>query len=169
MANIAKYFQYLNTTLMNYEWWSPRTTAPAVPSKTAVLIDFGTVPAVNGVKDMNDSNYYKDELLNKHPDVRFLALTNTKELFKVILRDDTDYESPSNIEKSAYRLAQKICENPSTFQYNDCYQKTSDNVQYSGYVTPGYKQNWAMYPEFFHSSSNIKFSVSLSLINFVLY
>ena len=145
---------------MNYEWWNPRTNASAVPSKTAVLIDFGTVPAVKEGKDRSDFNYYKDELRYRHRDVRFLTLTNTKELFQEILRDDTDYETPTNIEMSASRLAQKICENPSTFQYNNCYQRKSDNIQYTGYVTPGYKQNWAMYPEFFLKSFNIRFSVS---------
>jgi len=38
-----------------------------------------------------------------------------------------------------------------------------------GYVTPGYKQNWAMYPEFFLKSFNIRFSVCYSPNSLLIY
>ena len=162
MANTGKYFKYLNQTLFFYEWWTPRSNATAVPAKTAVLIDYNSVPvAPDSGNDRNDYNYYKDQLRYRHRDVKYLSITENQDLFKDILREDTDKESTVNIQQSASTFARKICENPATFQYNACNERKSNNVQYVGYITPGYKQNWAMYPEFFLKSFDIYFKVCI--------
>jgi hypothetical protein len=113
-------------------------------------------------QDRNDYNNYKDQLRYRHRDVKYLSVATNQDLFKDILRDDTDKDIPGTVGSPNLNIgpsfARKICDNPATFQYNDCNRRRSDNVQYVGYVTPGYKQNWAMYPEFFLKSFNIKFS-----------
>jgi len=160
VANTGKLFRYLNATLFDYEWWTPRTNQSWLPAKSAVLIDFGSVPAApNDGQDRNDYNWFKDQLRYRHRDVLFLSLAQDQTLFKDILRNqDKDYASPNDIANQASALAKRICENPATLQYNMCHDVTSNGVQHTGYVSPGYKQNWAMYPEFFLKSFNIKFS-----------
>lgn len=147
---------------MDYEWWTPRTNQSWIPSKTAVLIDFDSVRAApDDGQDKNDYNWFKDQLWNRHRDVLFLSLTKNRELFYDILRDK-EKDRATDITSGVSTFAKRICDNPATFQYNMCRDKTSNNVEYVGYISPGYKQNWAMYPEFFLKSFNIKFSVSHS-------
>lgn len=167
VANTGKYYRYLNATLFDYEWWTPRTNQSWVPGKSAILIDYDSVTmAPDSGSDRTDHNWYKDQLRSRHRDVLFLALTKNQELFRQVLRDrDQDWMSPNDVNNAGSTLAKKICENPATFQYNACYERTSSNVQYTGYITPGYKQNWAMYPEFFLKSFNIKFTVRNTKIN----
>ena len=162
MANTGKYFRYLNATLFDYEWWTPRTNQSWVPSKSAVLIDFDSVkPAPDNGQDRDDYNWNKDQLRSRHRDVLFLSFARNSELFKDILRDqDKDRAAPTDIINSASAFAKKICDNPATFQYNMCHDRKSNNEEYVGYITPGFKQNWAMYPEFFLKSFTIKFQVS---------
>jgi len=118
-------------------------------------------------QDRNDYNNYKDQLRYRHRDVRYLSVSQNQDLFKDLLRDENDKETPGAVGSPNLQLgstlAKKICENAATFQYNSCHERKSDNIQYVGYVTPGYKQNWAMYPQFFHNSSLIKFSVCFSI------
>ena len=162
MSNTGKYLRYLNATLFGYQYWTPRVNQSWLPSKSAVLIDFNSVmPAPDKGQDKNDYKQFKNQLKNKNRDVLFISLATNNDLFKDILRDqERDRVSPSNIINSASSLAQRICDNPATFQYNMCHHSKSNNQQYIGFITPGYKQNWAMYPEFFHKSSSIKFQVS---------
>jgi hypothetical protein len=163
VANTGKLFLYLNQTLFNYEWWTPRTIDSAIPAKSVVLIDLGSVPvAPDSGQDRNDFNNYKGQLRYRHRDVKYLSVATNQDLFKDILRDENDKANPGPVGSAVQfgsDFARKICENPATFQYNECHKKSSKNVQYVGYVTPGYKQNWAMYPEFFHKSSQIEFIV----------
>ncbi|XP_054165656.1 uncharacterized protein LOC128963183 [Oppia nitens] len=158
VANIGQYFKALNTTLFNYEWWTPRVNDSAIPAKSAVLIDFtvGVVP--DSGADYDDYKYFKDQLRYRHRDVRFLSIASNQDAFKDILRYEDDKEQPGNPVQIGQNVARKICENPAIFQYNMCEDKRSDGVQYVGFITPGYRQNWAMYPEFFHRSFTIRFS-----------
>jgi hypothetical protein len=162
VANTGKLFQYLNQTLFNYEWWTPRTNDSAIPAKSVVLIDLGSVPAApDSGQDRNDYNNYKDQLRYRHRDVKYLSAATNQDLFKDILRDENDKANPGppgTTVQFGSDFAKKICENPATFQYNRCHERRSENVQSVGYVTPGYKQNWAMYPEFFLKSFDITFN-----------
>ena len=167
---MGKYLKFLNQTLFYYEWWGTRTNFIAVPAKTAVLIDFDSVPvAPDSGNDRNDYNYFKDQLRYRHRDVKFLTISNNQKLFEDIIREDSDKTSPSNLQQTASDFAKKICENPATFQHNSCNWRTSNNDEYVGFITPGYKQNWAMYPEFFLSSSDIYFKVRIFFKNLSCY
>jgi hypothetical protein len=163
VTNTGKLFKYLNQTLFNYEWWTPQTYDSAIPAKSVVLIDLDSVIAApDSGQDRDDYEHFKNKLKYSHRDVRYLSVAKNQDIFKDILRDQNDKATPGPVGSDVQfglDLAQKICENPATFQYNECHDKNSKNVQYVGYVTPGYKQNWAMYPEFFLKSSQIEFIV----------
>ena len=158
--------ELVNKTLMEFEL--RKADLPGVPSKNFVWFDYGNLkPAPTDRENKRRYEDFKWRLRYQHRDVTLFMATINKDDVKDLLRRDDDWIPigqglDAALKTSASRLAQKICENPSTFQYNNCNKKTSDNVLYSGYVTPGYKQNWAMYSEFFYNSSNVKFSVSFS-------
>jgi len=112
-------------------------------------------------QDRNDYNYYRDQLHYRHRDVRYLGVSQNLETFKDLLRDQNDRDTPGTVGSPNYQLgssfAAKVCDNPAVFQWPDCYRRRSDNAQYVGYVTPGFKQNWAMYSEYFLKSFDIDF------------
>jgi len=60
-------------------------------------------------------------------------------------------------------LLSRICETPAKLQHPQCLTQTSTGAtdeQYTGYVTPGRKQYWAMFPEYFLKSYNVEFEFS---------
>ena len=72
--------------------------------------------------DRDDYNNFKDQLRYRHRDVRYLSVATNQELFKDILRDESDKETPGTVGSPNLQLGpnlvKKICDNPATFQYN---------------------------------------------------
>jgi len=150
----------VNQTIFNYKWWTPRRFFAAVPSKNVILIDYGSLVIPTSGPEKDDYNTYKDALYWRNRDVYYAVFSPNKEQFKDFVRNEADIVSPVGASQAATTFATKISENPATITYNDCYTKTSQNVTFEGFVTPGYKQNWAIYPEYFKASSVVEFKVS---------
>ena len=146
---------------MNYKWWTPRKQFAGVPSKNVILIDYGTLVMPTSGTDKDEYNTYYDSLKFRNRDVEYLVVSPNQQNFKDFVREDAIIINPSQITTTTgSTFAAKICENPATLTYNDCFNKASQNVSYEGFISPGYKQNWAMYPEYFKASSKIEFKVS---------
>lgn len=155
-----RYIEQVNKTLFNFEWAS-RTNMTAVPGKTFVL--FNAVSQIQDPpKDGDRRNSYNDfvwRLRYQHRDVPIIVVSTQTDRFKDLAKEDQDLQQYGSINYD--RVRQRICSNPATFQWVPCYDRRSDGEEYIGYVSPGAKQNWAMYPEYFLKSFTIKFVVSV--------
>ncbi|CAG2116200.1 unnamed protein product, partial [Medioppia subpectinata] len=111
VKNTGAFFRALNTTLFNYEWWTPRTNDSAIPAKSAVIIDFGSMTAApDSGTDRDDYNYFKDQLRYRHRDVRFLPVANDQKLFEDIVPEGYQTDAPGgDVSQIGRSLAQKIC------------------------------------------------------------
>jgi hypothetical protein len=150
--------ELINKTLMEYE--SKKADLPGVSSKSFVWFDYGSLK--QAPTDREQKKKYDDfkwRLRYEHRDVTFFMATINKDSVKDLLRRDEDWiQVGKGVEDAAMRgtdLANKICQTPSTFQHNECRVKKSEGKVYEGFITPGYRQYWAMYPEYFIKSYNI--------------
>lgn len=163
--NFGKYLHYVNQTIMNYKWWTWRRYSPASASINMVLFDYDTLKIPTSGSDRDDYYNYRDSLRYRNRDVRYIVISNNQNDFKDMLRYPEDIIGHSqDYVQIGTSVANKIMETPATITCNDCYYKESKDVLALGYIVPGYKQNWAVYPEYFILSNNIIFKVSFSLI-----
>lgn len=63
------------------------------------------------------------------------------------------------------QLTRKICETPTTIDYDQCYNQTSDNTPISHYISINKKQYWSIYPKFFLYQDRISLKVRGSECN----
>ena len=161
--NLGKYLMNVNQTIMNYKWWTPRRWTAGVPSKNVILLDYGALVKPTSGNDRDDYDTYKDQLKWRNRDVLYMVISPNKDSFKEFVREDSDIISPGQTTLGT-SFTDKICENPATLTYGNCFTKESTNETYEGFITPGYKQNWAMYPEFFQASGAIEFKVSFQFV-----
>jgi len=155
--------ELINKTLLEYE--SKKADLPGVPSKSFVWFDYGNLkPAPTDREQKKKYDDFKWRLRYEHRDVAFFMATINKDSIKDLLRRHEDWiEVGKGIEDATMKgidLASKICQTPSTFQHNECRVKKSEDRVYEGLITPGYKQYWAMYPEYFIKSYTIDLKVS---------
>lgn len=159
-TSAGKYLLNVNQTLFNYKWWT-RKSYTGVPSKNVILIDYGSLVLPTSGSDLNDFNTYKSQLYWRNRDTRYFAVSPKEEIFKDFIQDKSDIVNPSGqVSSIAATIATKIGENPATLIYNDCLDHTVKNATFEGFVTVGYQQRLALYPEYFKVSSNIEFTVS---------
>ena len=149
---------------MEYEL--KKADLPGVPSKSFVWFNYDTMQQIP--TDGEQRRQYDEMIWNlkyKHRDIPYFILGVKDQPFKDVLRQKNHFTSISyclskaDIKYKANELAMKICKTPSTFQYNKCYANASSDKIYEGFITPGYNQYWAMYPEYFISSCEIKMRV----------
>lgn len=159
ITSLGKYLMGVNQTILDYKWWTPRRWFTGVPSKNVILIDSGTLVMPTSGPEKDDYYTYKEALKWRNRDVFYGVVSPNKDLFKEFVREEADILTIGSPVQSATTFANKISENPATLTYSDCYSTTSQNVTYEGFITPGYKQNWAMYPEYFKASSSIEFKI----------
>lgn len=157
-TNMGKFYKQLNETILNYKWWTPRRFNSGVSSKNFIIIDYSLKESIDS-NDRDDYNKYQYELRWRNPDVRYLVMSDNKKFEDILDKKEHLYSANSFSNQITTAIANEICNNPATLIYNDCYTKPSENVVYTNYISPGYKQNWAMYPEYFHRSFDIKFKV----------
>lgn len=161
--NFGKYLHYVNQTIFNYKWWTWRRYSPASASINMVLFDYDTLKVPTSGTDRDDFYYYRDSLRYRNRDVRYLVISNNQNDFKDMLRYQEDIIGHNqDYAQIGNAIATKAMETPAPITCNDCYNQDSKDVQAVGHITPGYKQNWAVYPEYFILSSNIVFRVSFN-------
>ena len=148
---------------MEYEL--KRVDLPGVPSKSFIWFNYNTLqPIPTDSEQLKRYEEIKWNLKYKHRDIPFFILGLNIEPINDLIRQKQHFipvgiNSLDDIQKRAKQLASEICKVPSTFQYNQCHINASSENIYEGFITPGYKQYWAMYPEYFIKSCNIEMKV----------
>ncbi|XP_022248239.1 uncharacterized protein LOC111087099 [Limulus polyphemus] len=98
-------------------------------------------------------------LRRNHRDVPIIGFGDKEQLKSIVWDPANDIFEMSSREDNLEKLWQRLCSAPATFQYDKCWQVTSrqeNSNRYTGYVTPNHIQYWAMYPEYFLKSFEIK-------------
>ena len=155
--------ELINKTLMEFEL--KKADLSGVPSKNFVWFDYGNLKPVP--TDRESKRRYEDfkwRLRYEHRDVTFFMATINQDNIKDLLRRDEDWiavgQGTDTAAQKGEDLANKICQTPQVFQHNECRVKKSQDRVYEGFLTPGYKQYWAMYPEYFIKSYTIDLKVN---------
>lgn len=125
-----------------------------------MFFNYGTVK-----KPTSDARRYyqaRNDLRTFHRDVPLLAIGqgNEEDLQEIAYTREDVFLSNGDQTQLATQLQRRICETPAALQYPSCATSTSNNERITGYVTPGRKQYWAMYPEFFIKSFTVTFEFS---------
>lgn len=106
----------------------------------------------------------KNILKNKHREIPSILLALNEDKVRDLIRNPAHLiyvkSDLHSIKIKVANLAEQICKTPSTFQYNECHLNTSLNKIYEGFITPGKRQYWAMYPEYFVDSCNVEIKVN---------
>ena len=142
---------------MEYEL--KKADLPGVPSKTFIWFNYDTMQPIPSDKEQRRK--YEDmkwRLRYEHRDIPYFLLGLNREPIKDLIGQEEHFirvgtNSLDGIRQKAKKLARQICKVPSTFQHND--------KEFEGFITPGYKQYWAMYPQQFNKSYNIEIKVKL--------
>lgn len=111
-------------------------------------------------RNMDEHIKYSRYLLRRnHPDVPIVIITrgNPRDLLDFVQSDRDVIQDTESLDLLSKEVVNKICETPSTYQYYDCnYRPSQENYnRYTGFVTRGKKQYWAIYPEYFLRSFTI--------------
>ncbi|XP_076312504.1 uncharacterized protein LOC143226019 [Tachypleus tridentatus] len=144
-------FKGLNKTLGKFEF--EKKFAPGAPGK--IVIYFNQKPSYELTKQKNELVSLK----RKHRDVPIIGFGNKEQLKPIVWDPENDVFEMSSREDNLEKLWQRLCSAPAIYQYEKCWQVTSrqeSSNKYIGYVTPNHIQYWAMYPEYFLKSFEIK-------------
>ena len=162
-SNFGKFFKELNQTISNYRYWNgKRKSLNDMASINVIIVDYDTLKMPTDSKDLDDYNWYKESLKEDNQDVRYLIISNDQKNFVDILPDKSKDIVGTTQTQVGTNFEKKICENPAQIIYEKCYEKPSQNSVMTRHVSPGFKQQWAMYPEYFLKSYDIEFKVSLT-------
>ena len=140
---------------MEYEL--KKTDLPGVPSKSFVWFNYDTMQQIPSDREQRRRyDEMKWRLRYEHRDIPYFLLGLNREPIKDLIRQFEHFipvgtNSLYNIRQKAKKLVREICKVPSTFQHN--------NQEFEGFITPGYKQYWAMYPQHFNKSYIIEIKV----------
>lgn len=133
----------------------------AAAGKPFIFFNYG-----NPKKPTSDAKRFyqaKNDLRTNHRDVPLIVIGkgNKDDLDEIAYsKDDVIEADQPDMTQVANRILQRVCETPAVLQHPECASRTSNNDVVVGYVTPGRKQYWAMYPEFFIKSYQVTFEFS---------
>ena len=136
-----------------------------VPSKSFIGFNYNTMQSIpTDIEQRKRYDQIKWQLTHKHIDIPFFMLAYDNESVSDLVRQQEHFIPIGNnsidyIQEKAKELAKQICKVPSIFQYNECHTSASSDRTYEGYITPGYKQYWVMYPKYFSESLSIQMKV----------
>jgi len=132
-----------------------------VNGRPLVLFNYGSVKRPSGDRRAFDSAQY--DMKYSHRDVPFIMVgpPSETENMKTFAYDDKNdiFTLDPDVSGITQRLVKRICETPAAVQHPRCRQETSNGVTFSGFVSKGKKQYWAMYPEYFLKSYNVAFEI----------
>jgi hypothetical protein len=159
--------ELINRTLMEFD--APSESLAGIPSKNFIWFDFGSLrPAPTDRESKRRYEDFKWWLRYEHRDVNVFMATLNKEDFKDLLSRDENWiqmgMGSDSADMKSVDLMNKITQTPQVFQYGDCGRQKSSNEIYEGYLTPGYKQYWVMYPRHFIKSYSIDLRVCVQMI-----
>lgn len=142
-----------------------RSNDSGVPARAVIWFDFGTVKTIPSDKiQIIKYDQIKRQLLFVQRDFTFFGIaSNTSNLKDIVLQESNLVSVDSNeavLSNRITALSQKLLEVPQIFQYSDCRTRPSSNHTYQGFIRPGFKQYWAMYPDNFLASDTIQLNVS---------
>lgn len=146
----------INTTLRDLK--ADKADERGAPGKPFLFFNYGFTKKPSG----DTSKFYraKYDLRTNHRDVPLIVIGKGNgddlEEFAYNKEDVLEADKPESNEL-AKDILKRICQTPATFQYEECAVTTSNQEAYDGYVTPGTKQYWAMYPEYFLKSFTVTF------------
>lgn len=84
------------------------------------------------------------------------------DLFQIMLNQDDWFRvNPANIYDNLIvsQLARRMCETPVALSYQDCYNRSSDDVTTEHRITPNRKQYWVIYPKYFMEQKWVRLKV----------
>jgi hypothetical protein len=103
------------------------------------------------------------DMKNSHRDVPLLLVGPPEELeiMKGIVYDTNSdvFTVDPDVTGVTQKLSKRICETPAVIQHPRCRSEPSVQSTFSGFISRGRKQYWAMYPEFFLKSYNVAFEI----------
>ena len=163
ITNRTELFELIYGTLTDYE--SKKANFSGVSSKSFIAFNYNTTGPIP--TDNEQSKRYNEtirKLKYEHRDIPFFMLAYYIESVSDLLRHPEHFMAVGNkssdyIRKKAKESVNKIYKVPSTLQHNECHATEPLDRIYEGYITPGYKQYWAMYPEYFIESRSIEVKV----------
>ncbi|OTF72886.1 FUN14 domain-containing protein 1B-like protein [Euroglyphus maynei] len=133
-----------------------------VPSKLLFWFDYGTLQSIptETIQNRRYERLYRRLIFNTRNFGFYSLATNTTTLNDVIsdkshlIQINKNSNNDLNLMKN---LQQQLCQSsPQIFQYPECKIKQSENSVYRGFISPNYKQYWAMYSEYFLKSFHIE-------------
>ncbi|KAI1306006.1 hypothetical protein HDE_01323 [Halotydeus destructor] len=138
----------INTTLRDLK--VEKANESGVPGKPFLFFNYGFAKKPTGdTKKFYQARY---ELKRNHRDVPLIVVGkgNAEDLQEFTYDSNNVIESDSPVSQElANQILDKICETPAAIQYAKCAEKPSKGEVHVGYVTPGKKQYWAMFPEYY--------------------
>lgn len=176
ITNLGEFYENLNKTITGLEYWTTkRFTSNGDSSKNVIIIDYDMLKMPTDQKEIDRYYRFKDGLIYDNKNVEYLVIANNEKIFDDILLKNHDKEQNSHnknyyspvmgqnqdtlLNNLAKEIENKICDNPANLIYSKCHDKPSENEKFETYITPGYKQNWVMRPEFFLKSFHMEFKV----------
>lgn len=154
-------FLAINATLRDLK--KGRPDAVLTPSKPFVFMNFGFFKKPGG--DTRRFYSAKNDLWWYHRDSPLIMVGrgNALDMKEIAYDKDRDVYEASAPDSTGLveQINKRICETPALIRAPKCNVQASDNDFFTGYVTPGRKQYFAMYPEFFLKSFNVEFKVFL--------
>jgi len=152
-------FTAINTTLRDLK--QEKALEKGKPGNPFIFFNYESVK-----KPADSKRFYeaKNNLKYFHRDVPILAVGRgiKDDLEDIAFNTEDVFETESpDPQQLAQRLQKRICETPAVFQHPECATRASERDTFSDYVTPGRKQYWAMYPEYFIKSYQVQFEFSV--------
>jgi hypothetical protein len=150
-------FLAMNGTLRDLD--EEKLLESGVPGKPLLFFNYGYAKLTGN----NQAKMYSErkDLRRNHRNMRMIMIGagNTQDMEAVTSgsADDVFGEDSPDTTELSNRLLKVIRETPATFQHTECFTRTSNNDGYTGYVTPGKMQYWAMYPQYFLKSFRMTF------------
>ena len=153
----------INVTLRDLK--KGRADQLVTPGKSFVFFNFGSFKKPTGDRKRYEAE--RSDLLVNHRDVPLLMVGsgNSIDLKELAYNDEIDIfeETSPDPDFLGKKILERVCKTPATVQHPKCWSEPSSGSEVIGYVTPGKKTHWAMYPEYFIKSFNVEFKVKSSL------
>lgn len=162
-------YNQLNLTLNQFNLL--RANETGVPGRAIVMFDYGTMKPIPSDRIQNAKyiQLVRELLYMKRDFVYFGLATNASSLKDLVIQEGNlitiqATQTESLVAQASRLYSERLLTVPSIFQYDQCQIRPSNNQTYNGFITPGYKQYWAMYPKTFYRSGSIELIVMFTLL-----
>lgn len=146
----------INSTLRDLK--AEKDDELGVPGRSFLFFNYGF--AKKPTLDTKRFYQAKSDLKTNHRDVPLIVIGkgNGDDLEEIAYDKNDVFEADKPDQSQlAKDILDRICQTPATFQHPECASRTSSNDIFTGFVTPGKKQYWSMYPQYFIKSHSVTF------------